>query len=319
MTLQTHTWEQALLSLAYEATQSVNQSDSAHGKPAFPPELLERSYAHCDALTALHSRSFHLASALLPPGKRRAARALYAFCRVSDDIVDCATDNVEQSLTRWRANVLNANPPAEDLVAVAWTHARLRYDVPLRYAEQLIDGVARDVHQNRYQSFDDLTAYCYGVASTVGLMSMHIIGHAGAHAIPYAIKLGVALQLTNILRDVAEDWRVGRIYLPLDELSAFDLCEEDIARGEVTERWRAFMRFQIERNRKLYAEAMPGISLLDPNGRFAITAAAELYEAILADIEQHDYDIFTRRAFVSKWGKLRMLPGIWWHSRRVRI
>jgi phytoene synthase len=162
-----------------------------------------------------------------------------------------------------------------------------------------------------------LAEYCYGVASTVGLMTMHIIGFSGPEAIPYAVKLGVALQLTNMLRDVDEDWRAGRLYLPQEELAAFNLIEEDIATGNVDDRWREFMRFQIERNRSLYSEALPGIAMLDPDGRFAISASAELYRAILDDIELHDWDVFQRRSYVGTWGKLRRLPGIWWRSKVV--
>jgi phytoene synthase len=146
-------------------------------------------------------------------------------------------------------------------------------------------------------------------------MSMHIIGYGGSEAIPYAIKLGLALQMTNILRDVAEDWQRGRVYLPQDELVAFGLTEGTIADGHVTERWRQFMRFQIERNRRLYAEAWPGIEMLNRDGRFAIAAAAGLYGAILEDIERHDYDVFSRRAHINRWGKLRRLPGLWKQSR----
>jgi phytoene synthase len=242
-------------------------------------------------------------------------RALYAFCRVTDDIVDRGSSDSRTQLEQWRRRILAHHPPQDDLVAIAWADARLRYRVPVRYGEQLIDGVARDLTQSRYQTFEELAAYCYAVASTVGLMSMHVIGYAGAHAIPYAIKLGVALQLTNILRDVGEDWRAGRLYLPHEDLAQFGLQEEDIARGEVTDNWRAFMRYQIARNRLLYTEAAPGIALLDRDGRFAIGAAAGLYQGILQDIEAHDYDVFSRRAFVSKWGKLRRLPGIWWGCR----
>ncbi len=146
-------------------------------------------------------------------------------------------------------------------------------------------------------------------------MSMHIIGFAGEQAIPYAIKLGVALQITNILRDIGEDWRTGRVYLPMDELTAYGLTEADLDKGQVDDRWRAFMHFQIERNRRLYAEARPGIALLNRDGRFAVAAASELYSAILNDIEAHDYDVFNRRAHVSAWGKVRKLPGIWWRNR----
>ncbi|MCL4300813.1 MAG: phytoene/squalene synthase family protein [Anaerolineae bacterium] len=306
-----HPWERILLGLAFEAWHSVVHPPS---QPIQDSKLLEESYAHCHSVTALHSRSFHLASALLPAPKRQAARALYAFCRVTDDLVDRSSGDVEANLRGWRQQVSTWHPPADDLVAVAWADTRARYHIPQRYVEQLIEGVGRDLHQSRYDTFEDLTTYCYGVASTVGLMSMHITGFAGPEAIPYAVKLGVALQLTNILRDVGEDWQAGRVYLPQEDLAAFNLSEADLAAGRIDERWRAFMRFQIARTRRLYAEAQPGIALLNPDGRFAIAAAAGLYSAILDDIEAHDFDVFGRRAHVSGWGKLRRLPGIWWQS-----
>lgn len=309
-----HTWEHNLLDLATEALHF--QNEQPHGAMTFEDALLETAYAYCESVTAVNSRSFHLASNLLPPDKRRAARALYAFCRTSDDIVDRQGGDAAAQLEKWRVQATRVHPPADDLVAVAWADARLRYSIPLRYAEQLIEGVAQDLEQSRYATFADLTGYCYGVASTVGLMSMHIIGYAGPEAIPQAIKLGVALQMTNILRDVGDDWRLGRVYLPQDELAEYGLCEDDIAAGVVTARWRTFMRFQIARNRRLYDEAMPGIRMLNRDGRFAIAAAADLYRGILNAIEANDYDVFSRRAYVGKWGKVRMLPGIWWRSRR---
>jgi phytoene synthase len=312
------TWEHTLLSLAGEARRSA-------ASPTFIPlrdkDLLARAYRHCDAVIAAHSRSFHVATSLLPPDKRRAVRALYAFCRVSDNIVDCPQGDVAAALATWRQRALSPEPPADDLIATAWADTRLRYRIPRRYVEQLIEGVAHDLpaacgqRPKRYQTFEELAAYAYGVASTVGLMSMHIVGFSGPQAIPYAIKLGVALQLTNILRDVGEDWRVGRLYLPLEELAAFGLAESDLDSGRVDERWRAFARFQIERNRRLYAEARPGIAMLSKEGRFAVAAAGELYRAILDDIEAHDYDVFNRRAHVSALGKLGRLPGIWWRAR----
>lgn len=307
----TYTWEQSLHSLAHEALNSVVPSLPAIGDD----KLLERAYEHCEAITAEHSRSFSMASALLPVPKRRAARALYAFCRVSDDIIDESEGDPSLALAVWRSHALGQHPPKDDLVALAWADARARFHIPWRYAEQLLDGVARDLEQQRYYTFDELAAYSYGVASTVGLMSMHIIGFSGAEAIPYAVRLGVALQLTNILRDVAEDWENGRVYLPAEELAAFGLSEEDLAAGVVTPRWRDFMRFQIARNRRLYEEAWPGIGALNPDGRMAIAAAAGLYRAILDDIEAHDYDVFSRRAHVPTGRKLRLLPGLWWQTR----
>ncbi|MBK8046211.1 MAG: squalene/phytoene synthase family protein [Anaerolineales bacterium] len=309
-----HAWERNLLDLAYEALHL--QADHPTAIAAFDSELLASAYAYCDTVTAVHSRSFHMASSLLAKDKRKAVRALYAFCRVSDDIVDRTGEGQVERLEAWRRRATAPHPPVDDLVAVAWADARLRYQVPMRYAEQLIDGVARDFTQNRYGTFEELTAYCYGVASTVGLMSMHIIGFSSQEALPYAIKLGVALQLTNILRDVGEDWRAGRLYLPQNELAEFGLDESSLAAGIVTDAWRHFMRFQIERNRRLYDEAMLGIGLLNRDGRFAIGAAAELYRGILDGIEKSDYDVFHHRAFVTTGRKVRMLPGIWWRSQR---
>jgi phytoene synthase len=308
-----HAWERTLLDLAHEAAHNELPATAA----AFDQPLLEQAYEQCEAITAVNSRSFYLASRLLPTEKRRAARALYAFCRVSDDIVDRAQGDAQERLATWRRRATAAHPPVDDLVAIAWADARLRFNVPIRYAEQLIDGVARDFQPVRYETFEELAAYCYGVASTVGLMSMHIIGFAGQAAIPYAIKLGVALQMTNILRDVGEDWRAGRVYLPREEMAQFGVSDADLAEGVVTPRWRAFMQFHIERNRRLYDEAMPGIGLLNQDGRFAIGAAADLYRGILDAIERNDYDNFGRRAYVPTGRKLRMLPGIWWRSRRV--
>ncbi len=312
MTLQTPAWEPRLLSLAQEAFHSITIS---FPKSIADEALLDQAYEHCESITKHHSRSFYLASSLLSAEKRRAVRALYAFCRTTDDIVDCPDCDAERSLAAWRHIALASEPPTDNLVAIAWADTQRRYHIPHRYAEQLIDGVARDLHQKRYGAFEDLAAYAYGVASTVGLMSMHIIGYTGAEAIPYAIKLGVALQITNILRDVGEDWRADRVYLPANELAQFDLGEADMARGIVDDRWRAFMQFQIDRNRRLYAEAWPGIQMLNPDGRMAIAAAGELYRDILADIEAHDYDVFSRRAHVSSTHKLLSIPGIWWRNK----
>jgi phytoene synthase len=323
-----HAWEHSLLTLACEPLHRSDEraaGEAAHHAAdqlaAYDAATLAHAYDYCESITAVNSRSFHLASRLLPPQQRAAVRALYAFCRVSDDIVDRAAASLSPArgaqLESWRRLATAQHPPASEPVAMAWAHARRRYSVPSRYAEQLIDGVGRDLHQTRYQTFDELATYCYGVASTVGLMSMHIIGFQGAEAIPYAIKLGVALQMTNILRDVGEDWRLGRVYLPQAELDAFGLDETDLGRARVTPQWRQFMRFQIERNRRLYAESLPGLALLHPEGRFAIAAAAHLYSGILTAIERMDYDVFTQRAYVGKWGKLRMLPGVWWRSRQA--
>ena len=312
MGVHNETWENRLLVQAYEPLEDR----ILHDVQLFSNRTQTRSaYAHCHAVTRKHSRTFFTAALLLPANQRRAVHALYAFCRVSDDLVDRGSGDIVANLQQWRQQSLSDHPPVDDPVALAWADTRSRYSIPRRYAEQLLDGVARDLTQTRYDTFADLTDYCYAVASTVGLMSMHIVGYAGNEAIPYAVKLGVALQLTNILRDVGEDWGNGRLYLPQEELGDFGLSEADIARGQVDERWRTFMRFQIERTRRLYDEAMPGIALLGRRGRFAIAAAADLYRGILDSIEVNDYDVFYHRARVDDRKKIRQLPGIWWRSR----
>lgn len=300
-------WENTLLSLAHE-----EQPYPSHPtiKPIEDQTLLERAYSYCDSITARHSRTFYLATQLLPRAKRKAIRALYAFCRTSDDLVDCPEKGLDHAWYAWRQRAMLPVPPSHDLTAVAWTDARLRYHIPVRYAEQLLDGISRDLCQARYNTFEELSGYAYGVAATVGLMSMHVIGFTSNEAISYAIKLGVALQITNILRDVGDDWRIGRVYLPQEELAVYHLSEADLARGKVDERWRAFMRFQIKRNRLLYAEALPGINLLCHDGRFAVAAAAMLYRAILDDIEEHDFDVFHRRAHLNLVEKLMVIPSI---------
>jgi phytoene synthase len=261
-----------------------------------------------------------MASGLLPEEKRSAVRALYAFCRTVDDVVDESDVEIESkksALDYWKKVVNSSQVQGTDPIAHAWVDAINRYHIPRHYAIQLIEGVSRDLTQSRYQSFDDLATYCYGVASTVGLMSMYIIGFKNNDALPYAIKLGVALQLTNILRDVGEDFRKGFIYLPQEELIEFGLTEEQIAGANRSEDWRDFMRFQISRTRQLYADADPGIRLLEKEGQLAILAASEFYQGILDDIEANDYDVFTRRARLSTMGKLSRLPSLWWKLRTI--
>jgi phytoene synthase len=313
ITQPSSTWEHRLLALAHEALDSGPSVEPV----AAGSDLLEQAYRRCAEITREYSKTFYLASGLLPKEKRRGVRALYAFCRVSDDLVDRPEGDAHTGLAAWRKSSLAAHPDPDDPVALAWADARHNFCIPRRYAEQLIDGIASDIHHRRYASFEDLAAYCYGVASTVGLMAMHIVGFSGPQAVPYAVKLGIALQLTNILRDVGEDWRGGRLYLPLEELDQFGLSEADIASGSTGARWQAFLAFQMERNRRLYAEALPGIAHLDADGRFAIAAAAGLYRAILDDIQTHGGDVFTRRAHIGALGKARRLPGIWWGSRSV--
>ncbi|MBN2119285.1 MAG: phytoene/squalene synthase family protein [Anaerolineales bacterium] len=272
---------------------------------------LRKAYKQAEKITAQHSKSFYFASGLLPEEKRSAVRALYAFCRTVDDIVDEPSDAKKASrLEYWRGTVETASFADHDRVAAAWADTLARCHIPRHYALQLIDGVARDLSQSRYQTFEELATYCYGVASTVGLMSMYIVGFNHPEAVPYAIKLGVALQMTNILRDVGEDYKNGRLYLPREELAFYGIQESDIADGRITDNWRQFMKFQIERTRQLYTESWAGIRMLEREGQLAVGAASVFYQGILDEIEKHDYDVFTRRASLSAWGKVARIPAL---------
>jgi len=311
MTALIHPWENRLLE---KASLAIDENLTQRFQPSADETRLRQAYAHCEQITRDNSRTFHTATAIMPRAQRRAIRALYAFCRTSDDVVDDPSGDREVHFAVWREAVLDPSPDPDNMVLLAWADTRLKYQVPDKYVEQLLDGVAQDFTTERYETFGELAEYCYGVASTVGLMSMHIIGFFGPDAIPYAVKLGVALQMTNILRDVGEDWRNGRLYLPSEELAHFRLSEANIGVGNVNDRWRSFMRFQIQRTRRLYRESMPGITMLSTSGRFSVAAAAELYSSILDDIEAHDYDVFSRRAHITDGRKVVMLPGIIWRA-----
>jgi phytoene synthase len=184
--------------------------------------------------------------------------------------------------------------------------------------DELLAGVAMDLTINRYESFADLWLYCYRVASVVGLLVMGITGHqAGAE--PFAIKLGVALQLTNILRDVGEDARRGRVYLPQEDLRRFGLTADDILAGVFDARFKALMRFEVARAHRLYDESWPGIGLLPANSRFAIAAASRVYRGILDKLAANEYDAYTRRAHLTTREKLVQLPQIWFATRGLGV
>lgn len=247
--------------------------------------------------TAAGSKSFYFAARFFPPDLARAAHAVYWFCRTTDDIVDENTGDIHQ----WAAALRDALSRGHSANPTLDLFARtvVDYRIPREYPLDLVEGVKMDASGQRYRTFDELRLYCYRVASTVGLMMMHVIG-AKPGADLYAIDLGVAMQLTNILRDVGTDLRMGRIYLPSEELAQFGYVEADLRAGLRNEAFIRLMEFQAARAKSLYKAAEPGISMLDARGRFAIRIAADVYAGILDQIEKGGYDVFERRAFVPK-------------------
>jgi phytoene synthase len=284
---------------------AVLAAPPATGEPIL---ALDACYRHCGEIARAHSKSFYLSSRFLPFAKRRAVWAVYAFCRTADDLADGDGPAGERlaAIDAWEAELRAAYAgSANDPIFVAFADAVARYDVPLEAALDLLRGARMDVSVGRYARYDDLRDYCYLVASTVGLLVTPILGALDAAARHEAIALGHAMQLTNILRDVGEDARMDRIYLPAEDMQRFGYTEADLFAGTVDERFVALMRFQIERARQLYRVAEPGIARLQPESRYAVRLALHLYRDILAAIEANGYDVFRRRAYVPLQAKLR--------------
>jgi len=289
------------------------------GAGELPPHQhhsVQEAYAFCERVIRQHSKSFFFSSQFLASEKRRAVRALYAFCRTTDDTVDMVDDDPARALAAWVHQARAPEPPRHSPVLLAWHDTRTSYGLSAALVDELLAGMAMDLTIHRYDSFADLWLYCYRAASVVGLLVMGITG-AAPGAEPYAIKLGVALQLTNILRDVGEDAQRGRVYLPQEDLARFDLSADDILAGAYDARFRAMMRFQVERAHRLYDESWPGIGLLPPDSRLAIAAAARVYRGILDKLVANDYDAYSRRAHLTTREKLGRLPRLWWDLRKI--
>jgi phytoene synthase len=232
---------------------------------------------------------------------------VYAFCRTADDIVDRVAPARERldALDEWQRKLLDAyEGRTSDPIFVAFADAVRRFAIPLQPALDLLRGARLDVTVRRYATYDDVREYCYLVASTVGLLVMPILGTVSPDATGYGVALGRAMQMTNILRDVGEDARMGRMYLPTDDLRRFGCDERSILAGVVDEPFVALMRYQIARVRAMYAEAEPGIALLAPQSRYTVRLALSLYRGILERIEANGFDVFTRRAYVPLRAKL---------------
>jgi len=289
-----------------------------------PLVSLDEAYEHCRQITEKYAKTFYLGTLLMPEQKRRAIWAIYVWCRRTDELVDGASAEytTDATLDHWQENLesIFVGHPIEN-VDVALVDALGRFPLEIQPFRDMIAGQRMDLYRNRYETFEELNLYCYRVAGTVGIMSAAVMGtDVGRQTAPWAVNrepvnpieeaiaLGIANQLTNILRDVGEDARRGRIYIPLEELALFDYTEEDLFNGVVDGRWRALMQFQIQRARKTFAQAEQGISFLSRDARFPVWTALMLYRQILDVIERNQYDVFRKRAYVSGPRKLLSLP-----------
>jgi 15-cis-phytoene synthase len=265
-------------------------------------------------LTRRHAKTFYFASHALPPEKRRASYALYAFCRYIDNLADAETDLslARENLQKVRALLDRMyNPRTQTVPWRALSQTVRRYGIPQQYFIDLVEGVEMDLNGFTCRTFADLHRYAYHVASVVGLMMTKILQPADDDALPYAAHLGTAMQLTNILRDIDEDFRMHRVYLPGDELRQWRIGMDLFHRREVTPDFHGFMQFQVDRARSYYAKAEPGLLLLPDDGsRYCVRAMSLLYSRILDAIEDNGFDVFTRRAHVPFSLKLRLAASL---------
>ena len=271
------------------------------------------AFEYARRITAHYSKSFYLSAKMLPREQRWATYALYGFCRHCDNLIDTPRQRTEteivreiQRLTEELKVAYNTGESQHPIIRVFILVAKT-YGIPMAYPLDLLNGVAMDVQQTRYKTFDELSLFCYRVAAVVGLMMIYVLGYKNERAFRYAKQLGIAMQLTNILRDVKEDKEMGRIYIPQTDLAQFGVTEQDILDEKMTPQLRALIKFQIERADQYYTEAIPGISLLKTESQYAIYAAARIYRGILRKIEECDYNPFLSRVFVPSTQKIKIL------------
>ncbi|HEX8367520.1 MAG TPA: squalene/phytoene synthase family protein [Pyrinomonadaceae bacterium] len=312
------------------------------------PAELKKAYQYCREVTRTHAKSFYFAAKFLPKHKQLPIYALYALCRHVDDEVDeSGVENEREAAAavgNWQAKLdeiyfdagkndyalritnddllkeINKGQRTKDagqnLVLTAWRDLLKTCRIPPALPLELMKGVLMDTHIKRYASFEELYVYCYRVASTVGLMSSEIFGYRDEKTREYAEALGIAMQLTNILRDVGEDAALNRIYLPAEDLRKFNVSEKQIFDNRTDENFINLMKFQIGRARRFYKKSEKGIPLLEKDARFSVLLALRIYAKILDEIERQNYDVFKRRAHTSFTQKIFSVPRIWRESRK---
>jgi len=305
--------------IAPSTCASVQQAaPMASGKEDSDAGVTE-SYAECNRIARASKSSFYLAFFGLPKPKRNALCALYAFMRLVDDVSDDpgGLDAKRGGLARWRALLDEAasGRTAGHAILPALADTMSRYEIPSRYFHDLILGAEMDLTINSYATFDRLSEYCYRVAGTVGLTSLHVFGFRDPHAPDLAERLGLAFQLTNIIRDVRSDFEMGRVYLPEEDFARFG-CHTDDLRGPLTPALRDLLAFEADRAWRLYAEGAPLVQMVNSESRATLWALVRTYSTLLARIEEDGFDVFSSRVSLSSAEKIQYLvvAGMsgWW-------
>jgi phytoene synthase len=262
---------------------------------------LRASYGACRRLHAAHGKTYFLATLLLPPAKRPYVNALYGFARYADEFVDSFDSPDPEELVRWGDRFLLdvRAGDSDDPITKALIHTARTWGIPIAHFEAFLASMRMDIDITEYRTYADLEHYMYGSAAVIGLQMVPILEPLTEEADARARALGEAFQLSNFIRDVGEDLRRGRVYLPGEDLDRFGVTRQDLARGTVTPAVRQLLRFEIARTRSLYAVAEEGIAMLHPTSRDCIRTALKLYGSILEEVERADYQVLTGRVRVS--------------------
>lgn len=262
---------------------------------------LRAAYEACRKLNAEHGKTYYLASVLVPPAKRPHVWALYGFARYADEFVDSLDDPQPEQLVTWGRSFLDAlsgGPRPTDAPALAMLNTMRRWAIPRQHVEAFLDSMQMDITVTGYRTYTDLEQYMYGSAAVIGLQMLPILEPLNPAAASRARALGEAFQMTNFIRDVGDDLKRGRVYLPQEDLDTFGVTREALERGVVTPMIRELLAFEIERTRALYAFAEPGIEMLHPTSRDCMRTAFVLYGEILDQVEKANYQVFTQRVSV---------------------
>jgi len=261
--------------------------------------------------------SFTSSFRFLPADKRRAMTVLYAFCREIDDVVDeCSDADVARTTLNWWRNEVAAiygGQPTHP-VCIALVDIVKQFDLPQEHLLEIVDGMEMDLDQPRYPDFKSLQLYCYRVASVVGLLSAQIFGYSDRETLKYAHDLGIAFQLTNIIRDVGEDARRNRIYLPMDEMQQFGVTASDILNSNETENFHKLMAFQIERARRYYRQAFGHLPAADRKAQRAGLIMAEIYLAVLNEVERSGCHVLRERVSLTPSYKIWLALKAWFKN-----
>jgi phytoene synthase len=267
-----------------------------------------------EAVTKQFGTSYYFATRFLPTDLRQATYALYSFFRIPDEIVDnainCNPEGILQELDDWESMWKKSYAGDKTKYPVLNIAADVfrKYEIPYKYSLDFLAAMKQDVHTNRYQTYADLQAYMYGSASVVGLIMSYLIGFNNIKALEYAPYLGEAMQLTNFIRDIGEDYQTrGRIYMPQEDMQKYNITEAIIEKNKITPEFIELIQFEIKRARELYRKSDQGLKYLNKRGRFAVIMASRMYEAILDKVEKNKYDVLNKRARTSKREKIYIL------------